>query len=242
MCAVYRIVLVVFTFNDICLYGKTTECNAEMQSSHVEIVQNVVNENFLTADEFIEIVNNWDALASSDFLQLCEQVILLEFVQFMKIRKFISAICHLMNFNRWDSTLFLESFLAILNLSLMWTIRLKNSIIFSMEPQEIVLSALRTQDMDYESFRDEIDIMLKIIRERAAGECEILLPAFFKVSDCNDVRKVEVCESTVVFNIEQRILQQESALPTIKQQDFFRGLLMRTSILQHKSLEHRSAI
>lgn len=91
-----------------------------------------------------------------------------------------------------------------------------------MEPQEIVLSALRTQDMDYESFRDEIDIMLKIIRERAAGECEILLPAFFKVSECNDVRKVEVCESTVVFNIEQRILQQESALPTIKQQDFSR--------------------
>lgn len=100
--------------------------------------------------------------------------------------------------------------------------QVKNSIIFSMEPQEIVLSALRTQDMDYESFRDEIDIMLKIIRERAAGECEILLPAFFKVSECNDVRKVEVCESTVVFNIEQRILQQESALPTIKQQDFSR--------------------
>lgn len=69
-CVRFIALFLLFTFNDICLYGKTTECNAEMQSSHVEIVQNVVNENFLTADEFIEIVNNWDALASSDFFTI----------------------------------------------------------------------------------------------------------------------------------------------------------------------------
>lgn len=221
-CVRFIALFLLFTFNDICLYGKTTECNAEKQSSHVEIVQNVVNENFLTADEFIEIVNNWDALASSDFFTIMRAS---NTTGICTIYENPEVYKHDLPFDEFQSVgLYvvprklpcdIKPFLDV-------DYQVKNSIIFSMEPQEIVLSALRTQDMDYESFRDEIDIMLKIIRERAAGECEILLPAFFKVSDCNDVRKVEVCESTVVFNIEQRILQQESALPTIKQQDFSR--------------------